>query len=657
MSACPERNPSGAPPAGALVLREVARLLSAPGEESLDPRATARIEEICRLTCELLDLPLVSVARVDESHVSLLPALGLHEEGRELPRCESLADIAVAEPAVVPDARMDPRLRDRQPVVGPPGIRFFAGFPLSSADGAPLGVFCAADRRPRELDEGQVSLLATLARQVAAHLESGRRDHSQHQLLRSLVEQSADGIIVADAGGLLRIVNPAAAAQYGVGVLAVPAGRWAEVYGIRTLDDQPWPAEALPLYRALRGERVEGAIWMVRRPDGSRRILAGSAVPLRAHDGTVEGALLVCRDETERLDRESKVRSNEQRLRALVGALAEVVWTTDPSGFVREPSESWLGFTGQTAAQMEGFGWVRAIHPDDREPVLDEWFRAVRDKRLFDTWYRLQRRDGGWAAIHVRGVPLFDDAGAIREWVGASVDETGRKEAEAEKERAFQLREDFLQVAAHELRTPLTALGLQLELMTRGEGALETRIAKARAQVRRLASLITGLVDVSRLHAGDLPVRREATDLGRLVEAAAERWRQALERARCPVALELEPGVVGTWDSDHLAVVLDCLLDNAARYGAGKPVALQVEREGAGALLRVIDEGIGIPPEDRERIFDRFERAVSLHHYGGLGLGLYLVRELVEGHGGSVTVDSAPGLGSTFTVRLPLGAS
>jgi signal transduction histidine kinase len=221
---------------------------------------------------------------------------------------------------------------------------------------------------------------------------------------------------------------------------------------------------------------------------------------------------------------------------------------------------------------------------------------------------------------------------------------------------AVRVREDFLSVAGHELRTPLTSLKLQLQLLERSRPPhlSAPRLQTMGRQVERLESLVASLLDVGRLSEGRLSLELGEVELGALTREVLERLADVFERAGCAVHLEAPEPVRGQWDAQRLDQVLVNLLTNAAKYGASRPVHVRVEEAGAFARLTVRDEGIGIPPEALPRLFGRFERAVSDKQYGGLGLGLYISRQLVEAMGGRVRVDSRLDEGSTFTVELPL---
>jgi len=226
---------------------------------------------------------------------------------------------------------------------------------------------------------------------------------------------------------------------------------------------------------------------------------------------------------------------------------------------------------------------------------------------------------------------------------------------------AVRLRDDFLSVAGHELKTPLSALRLQLQMLGRltrersGPEALAPRVARAERTSERLGALVDELLDAGRLTAGRLRLEREEVDLAQLARDAVGRMADALRGGGCEVRLSADASAVGRWDRVRLEQVLGNLLSNAVKYGRGRPVELRVEAGAREEDVRLVvrDEGIGIAPVDQPRIFERFERAVTDRQFKGLGLGLWISREIIDAHGGSIHVHSALGEGATFTVELP----
>jgi len=230
------------------------------------------------------------------------------------------------------------------------------------------------------------------------------------------------------------------------------------------------------------------------------------------------------------------------------------------------------------------------------------------------------------------------------------------REKTVQANEALRERDEFISIAAHELRTPLTALQLKLQSLERkllaGTSGTE-RLEGALRQTERLAALIDRLLDVSRITHQRLEMAPEEFDLAMLIRDVAEDFREPAAQANAPLELHLPASVRGSWDRLRLEQVVVNVLSNAVKYGAGKPISVKLEAGPDRVRLSIADQGIGISESDAARLFARFQRAASIRHYGGMGLGLYISRHIVEGHGGTITLASTPGVGSTFVIELP----
>ncbi|MBN1206716.1 MAG: CHASE domain-containing protein [Myxococcaceae bacterium] len=257
----------------------------------------------------------------------------------------------------------------------------------------------------------------------------------------------------------------------------------------------------------------------------------------------------------------------------------------------------------------------------------------------------------------VDGVMLF--AFEVTEQVRA------RQEAEVlaqELRQAVQARDEFLSVASHELKTPLTPLSLKLQTLAREAAAqpdspfalkVRAHVEAGRKQLKRLSDLIGDLLDVSRISSGQMKLYWEPVDFAAVVREVAARLEPEAAKAQSLLTVEVPEAVPGSSDRMRLEQIVENLLTNAIKYGAGKPIQVRLEARSERVTLTVKDQGIGIAPEDQARIFERFERAVSGRNYGGLGLGLYITRTIVEALGGTLRVQSQLDQGACFTVELP----
>jgi signal transduction histidine kinase len=230
-------------------------------------------------------------------------------------------------------------------------------------------------------------------------------------------------------------------------------------------------------------------------------------------------------------------------------------------------------------------------------------------------------------------------------------------------EEAVRMRDEFLAIASHELKTPLVPLQLQLDdfqrvLRRRGvdDDSVAQRLATMTRQTTRLSKLVENLLDLSRIAAGRLTLQPEEFDFAEMVRDVVRRLAPEAESLGCTLEVHAGEPVRGRWDQLRLEQVVSNLLANAVKYGAAHPIEIEVQPEERKVRLTMRDHGIGMSPQDAARVFERFERAVSVRHYGGLGLGLYITRQIVEAHGGAISVDSRLGDGATFTVVLPVDA-
>ncbi len=475
-----------------------------------------------------------------------------------------------------------------------------------------------------------------------------------------------------------------------------------------------WPdgrrvqAHEWPLSRALQGETVPGEDFLYRCQDGSERWIRMAGAPIW-QQGRVTGGVVAFYDVHEQ-------KQAQQRLRALADtstALAQA--TTDFSAALEELARlasrtlgecCMLTLLDEAADCLE---IVASYHPDpeawqmlkahlygpyrhkegsamrvvkEGRPVL---VAQVPQERVSAYPAEVQRFVERYGLHSILIVPLRAQ-GKVIGTLGVSRGRPGHPYTLEDQvflqemadraglaiqnvrllktaQEAVRLRDDFLSVASHELKTPLTPLSIKLQSLARlAESAhaeeFATRLPRdveiMRRQVRRLSDLIHDLLDVARISGGRLKLELEEVDVAELAREVAARFEPEAERARGRLDVRTEGPLVGRWDRLRLEQVITNLLSNAVKYGAGKPVHMRVEPEGEKARLTVWDEGIGIEPRLLARIFEKFERAVSERHYGGLGLGLYISRQIVEALGGSISVESEINQGARFTVRLPL---
>jgi PAS domain S-box-containing protein len=265
-----------------------------------------------------------------------------------------------------------------------------------------------------------------------------------------------------------------------------------------------------------------------------------------------------------------------------------------------------------------------------------------------------------------RGLPTQVSLNPINLEEGPSiaviVTDLSERKRHQQAEAAVRMRDEFLAIASHELRTPLTTLVLSLGAVehdrTKGDlKQIQRSLRRAQKQAERMGRLLDRMLDVSQMAAGKLKLDLAPCDLSDVVRDIVERLSEDASNAACELRLTLSGGIVGQWDRFRLDEAFSNIISNAIKYGAGHPIDIQLQASDENAVLVVEDHGIGIAPDDLSRIFGRFERTVASKNYGGLGLGLYIARQIIEQHRGSIRAENRPCGGARFVIKVPLVSS
>lgn len=342
-------------------------------------------------------------------------------------------------------------------------------------------------------------------------------------------------------------------------------------------------------------------------------------------------------------EREALERSSERRFRSVTESIAAGIWAADEQGRFH--------YANRCARALGGSNdFIDAVDEAERGPVEEVWRQAVAGQRPFELECRLGRR---WHLV--RGVIQYGEEAAPSGWIVSAADIEDLKQANRAKDA-------FLAIVSHELRAPLSVVlahtePAMIERRRREPDYPDRVLAVIRRQTQKMSRLVGDLLDVGRIQAGKLSIHREEFDLAELAAEVVERLRPAGER--CAVRLEVAGPIRMCGDPGRLDQVLTNLVANAIRYSPdGGDIEVACGREEECVHLRVIDHGIGIPADKLETIFDAFERAHG-DAFGGLGLGLSIVRGIVEQHGGQIWAVSAgvPGQGSELHVVLPVGVT
>ncbi|MHC5766966.1 MAG: ATP-binding protein [Nostoc sp.] len=389
-----------------------------------------------------------------------------------------------------------------------------------------------------------------------------------------------------------------------------------------------------------------------------------------------EGVSIFVTEISDRKQAEKALRESEEKFRNMADNAPFMVWVTDTNSYCTYLSQSWYDFTGQNEEMGLGFGWLNAVHPEDYNDASNAFLEATSSCSAFRMEYRLRRQDGEYRSCIDAANPWFGVDGQFKGYIGSVIDITERKVAEAERdrlleleqaarteaERANRIKDEFLAVLSHELRSPLNPiLGWARLLQTRefDAVALKKAIATIERNAQLQAQLIEDLLDVSRILQGKLNLKMLPVNLVLVIEGGLETVRLAAEAKNIQIQTMLDASfgkVLG--DSSRLQQVIWNLLSNAVKFTPeGGKIDIQLECVDAQAEITVSDTGKGISPEFLPYVFEYFRQAdgTTTRKFGGLGLGLAIVRHLIELHGGTIQAESlGEGQGAIFRVRLPL---
>ncbi|MBZ4418382.1 PAS domain-containing sensor histidine kinase [Myxococcus sp. RHSTA-1-4] len=491
---------------------------------------------------------------------------------------------------------------------------------------------------------------------AAAADEAGLSPEARLYVLREMMDEA---FFTLDAHGCIRELNTHAAA-----LLGQPAER--------LLGREPWRAWP-ELAGTVLHERLMAALTL--REGGRFLAELPSRLWLEVKVRAVgDETWVLAADITQRQHAEHAVSRTEERFRQLgerfqvaLDSAQMAVWETNLATgqvFRSEGHDRLYGYA-QPLEEWTHERFLASIHPEDR-PGVEAQVAAIFSGEVdsYASTFRVHWPDGSWHWLISRAKVLRDAAGNVVVVRGAILDVTALKETEAALQQAVRTRDDFLSLASHELRTPLTSLRLQLQLLRRmaetgageplGSPKVVAKLDTTERQLRRLGALVDNLLDVSRIQRGKLDFQYADGDLAAVVSELVARFTDEARQAGVVLSARVDGPVPGRFDLLRMEQVVSNLLSNALRYGAGSPVRVSLTRHGGLTRLRVADSGPGVPEKEREHIFERFSQGHNAPHKGGLGLGLYIVRQIVEAHGGHIRVEEAPGGGAAFVVELPL---
>lgn len=399
-------------------------------------------------------------------------------------------------------------------------------------------------------------------------------------------------------------------------------------------------------------------LYRLKVKDGSYRWAKDYGSPRFSPEGKYEGMIGSVVDVHEETITASKIKESEKQFRLLADTVPQLVWTADVDGNLNYFNQSVFDYSGLSQEQIFKDGWLQMVHPDDREENLNQWKHSIQTGKDFIFEHRFRRYDGEYRWQLSRAIAQRDANGNINLWVGSSTDIQKIKEEEKRKG-------DFIKMASHELKTPVTSIKGYVQLLLSLSSAentaaltpttLRSSLERVDKQIVRLTRLITEMLDLSRLDESKLELKKENFSIRQLVEETVQDILHTSSSHEITVVVNAD-GVI-TGDRDRIQQVLINFINNAIKYS---PLQRQINVLIHSATpdqisVSVKDSGIGINRADQEKIFERFYRVTGKNEetFSGFGIGLFIAKQIIERHKGSITVQSELGQGSVFTFNLP----
>lgn len=589
------------------------------------------------------------------------------------------------ERVIARDILTDPRWAPLAKEAASFGLRACWSSPIFASDGSVLGTFAVYHGEPATPTEWELQLVDVLTETAAIAIERKgaeeelRQTHAalteSEKVFRAFVTASSDVVyrMNADWTEMRRLEGKAFIAD------TMDANRsWLEIY-IHP-DDQAVVLAAIQ--KAIREKSIFELEHRVIQVNGSLGWTFSRAIPLLDERGEIVEWFGAARDITPRKIAESKLRESEERFRAMADNIAQFAWTADANGFIFWYNRRWFEYTGTTLEEMQGWGWTKVHHPDHVERVVRRIEQSWKTGQPWEDTFPLRRKDGVYRWFLSRALPIHDEDGKVLQWFGTNTDITEQRETSMEllrtknelerlnsdleqeaERRALRLQEtlgeleSFSYSIVHDMRAPLRALqGFAQILLDDYSAALDEHgkdcLNNLGLSADRMDRMVRDVLNFSNTMRGRLPL--ENVDVRAVLKGILGTYPQL---SKDHVDLILEGDLLSVHaNSAALGQCFSNIITNAVKFVApGKRPRVRIWSENRGDSVRINfeDNGIGIPAEQQERIFNLFYQLDKSR--GGTGVGLAVVRKSVQRMGGEVGVEAAPGGGSRFWIELKGG--
>jgi PAS domain S-box-containing protein len=476
---------------------------------------------------------------------------------------------------------------------------------------------------------------------------------SNEDLFRLVTENATTGLFIMDEKQHCTFLNPAAEKIIGYSLeeirnLNKPLH---DIIHYKKPCGELYPIHECPIDSVFPTENQTQGEDLFVKPDGSFYPVAFTASPI-VKSGKTLGTIIEIRDITDEKKKEEDLKKSELEFRLMADNIQNLAWMANADGWIYWYNKRWYDYTGTHLEEMKGWGWDKVHHPEHVYRVVSFVKTAWKKGEPWELTFPLRSCNGNYRWFLTRAIPVKDNKGKVLSWVGTSTDID-------DQQRALENKDEFIGIASHELKTPLTGIKAFLQIseakLQDGEYQLvDNFIRKAGAGVLKLEGLINELLDISKIQAGKMQYTFAKLYVRDVVDDCTEQMLHQYKTHTISVEGDLDVEFEG--DKFRLEQVVSNLLTNAIKYSPNsKKVVLKVKRAGEKVHFCISDFGIGIPKEKTDSIFERFFRIEKdSKNFSGLGLGLYITKEIILRHKGEIWVESEPEKGSDFHFMIPL---
>lgn len=650
---------------------EAERLKALHAYDILDTPSELEFDDLTALAAQICQTPIALISLLDQTRQWFKSKVGLtvSETPKSIAFC--LHTIQSDLPLVVKDALLDKRFANNPLVTGEPNIRCYVGVPLIVPSGHRIGSLCVIAPVPMQLTEGQIRTLQALSRQVVNLLELKRSNRllaERKALLRSFFDSAPMmmGVVELLEDDILHLSDNAETARlFGIKPDEMQNRRASEM-GVPTNHIRQWIAHYLEAQKKHQPQKFE----YPHETEAGQRWLSATVVAVEHKEGQPARFAYIVEDISDRKEAKEKLKQSEQKFRAIFDGTFQFIGLLNPAGILIEANRPALEAIGVTLADVVGQPfWATPwwTHSPTLQTQLKQAIsRAAQGEFVrFESKHILANETSIFIDFSIQ--PIVDDAGNVIMLIPEGRDISDRKRVEAEilksleKERelnAFKTR--FITMVSHEYRTPLATILSSIDLLEyyghcSTEQEREEYCKQIRNSIQRMTDLLNDVLTVEKSEAGKFIFNPEPLDLKQFCQDLVTELQGNIKTEhRILLAIEGQCSQA-QMDKKLMHHIFSNLISNAVKYSPqGGIIRFKVICQDQIATFCIQDQGIGIPPEAIQNLFQSFFRASNVGNIAGSGLGLSIVKRLVESHAGSISVESQLGTGTTFVVALPL---